>query len=89
MTVRGRMLVAGSWVACHLPERSAFRVAGLIGDLWYRVAPARAAQARRNLRRVCIALAASGRGSPEVQAAATDPKARAAYQRMGRAVLGR
>ena len=75
MTVRGRMLVAGSWVACHLPERSAFRVAGLVGDLWYRVAPARAAQARRNLRRVCIALAGSGRGSPEVQAAATDPKA--------------
>jgi KDO2-lipid IV(A) lauroyltransferase len=75
MTVRGRLLVAGSWLACHLPERSAFRVAGLIGDLWYRVAPARAAQARRNLRRVCIALADSGRGSPEVQAAATDPKA--------------
>jgi KDO2-lipid IV(A) lauroyltransferase len=72
MTFRGRLLLAASWLACRLPERSAFRVAGLVGDMWYRLAPARAAQARRNLRRVCVALAASGRGSVAVQAAATD-----------------
>jgi KDO2-lipid IV(A) lauroyltransferase len=75
MTFRGRLLLAASWLACRLPERSAFRVAGLVGDLWYRLAPERAAQARRNLRRVCTALAASGRGSPAVRAAATDPVA--------------
>jgi lauroyl/myristoyl acyltransferase len=75
MTIRGRMLMSASWLACRLPERSAFRVAGLIGDLWYRLAPGRAAQARRNLRRVCLSLAASGRGSASVRAAATDPEA--------------
>jgi KDO2-lipid IV(A) lauroyltransferase len=73
VTFRGRLLLAASWLACRLPERSAFRVAGLVGDLWYRLAPARAAQARRNLRRVCTSLAASGRGNATVQAAATDP----------------
>ena len=75
MTFRGRLLLAASWLACRLPERPMFRVAGLIGDLWYRLAPGRAAQARRNLRRVCQSLAASGRGSAAVQAAATDPVA--------------
>ena len=75
MTFRGRLLLAASWLACRLPERSAFRVAGLVGDLWYRLAPDRAAQARRNLRRVCPSLAASGRGSAAVRAAATDPAA--------------
>ncbi|HEV8403105.1 MAG TPA: hypothetical protein VGQ31_08730 [Candidatus Limnocylindrales bacterium] len=75
MTFRGRLLLAASWLACRLPERSAFRVAGLVGDLWYRLAPGRAAQARRNLGRVCRSLAASGRGSAAVRAAATDPAA--------------
>ena len=84
MTFRGRILLAASWLACRLPERSAFRVAGLVGDLWYRLAPARAAQARRNLRRVCQSLAASGRGSAAVRAAATDP---AALERLVRAAF--
>ena len=75
MTFRGRPPLAASWLARRLPERSAFRVAGLVGDLWYRLAPARAAQARLNLRRVCTSLAASGRGNATVQAAATDPAA--------------
>jgi phosphatidylinositol dimannoside acyltransferase len=75
VTVRGRILLTASWLACHLPERPLFRLAGLAGDAWYRLAPGRAAQARRNLQRVCEALAASGRGSPAVRAAATDPEA--------------
>lgn len=75
MSVLGRTLLTASWLACRLPERPLFRAAELTGDLWYRVAPARAAQARRNLRRVCTALAASGRGSPAIRAAATDPAA--------------
>jgi phosphatidylinositol dimannoside acyltransferase len=75
MTVRGRLLLAMSWLACRLPEGPAFRVAEVVGDLWYRLAPGRADQARRNLRRVCRSLAESGRGSARVQAAATDPNA--------------
>ncbi len=75
MSVRGRLLLAMSWLACRLPEGLVFRFAELAGDLWYRLAPDRAAQARRNLRRVCQSLAASGKGSPRVRAAATDPKA--------------
>jgi KDO2-lipid IV(A) lauroyltransferase len=51
------------------------RLAALAGDLWYRLAPGRAAQARRNLRRVSQSLAASGRASAAVRAAATDPVA--------------
>ncbi len=75
MTVRGRLLLAMSWLACRLPERPLMRVADLAGDVWYRLAPRRADQARRNLRRVCRSLAGSGRGSARVRAAATDPKA--------------
>ena len=75
MTLRGRVMLTASWLACRLPERALFRLAGLAGDVWYRVAPGRAAQARRNLRRVCEGLAASGRGSASARAAATDPVA--------------
>jgi phosphatidylinositol dimannoside acyltransferase len=75
MTFRGRLLLAASWIAIRLPEGPLFRLAALAGDVWYRLAPGRAAQARRNLRRVCQALAASGRGSASARAAATDPQA--------------
>jgi len=74
-SLRGRALMAASWLACRLPEGPLFRAAELAGDLWYRIAPDRAAQARRNLRRVCQSLAASGRGTPAIQAAATDDQA--------------
>jgi KDO2-lipid IV(A) lauroyltransferase len=75
MTVRGRLMLTASWLACRLPEGPLFRLAAMAGDVWYRLAPGRAAQARRNLRRVCQSLAASGRGSPIVRAAANDPAA--------------
>ncbi len=89
MTFRGRLLIAASWLACRLPEGPLFRLAELGGDLWYRLTPARAAQARRNLRRVCRSLAESGRGSAAVRAAAIDPKAlerlvRSAYRHAAR-----
>ena len=89
MTFRGRLLIAASWLACRLPEGPLYRLAALAGDLWYRITPARAAQARRNLRRVCRSLAESGRGSAAVRAAATDPKAlerlvRSAYRHAAR-----
>jgi phosphatidylinositol dimannoside acyltransferase len=72
--LRTRALIAVSWLACHLPEGPLTRLAEFGGDLWYRASPDRAAQARRNLRRVCRALAADGRGSPAVRAAANDPR---------------
>ena len=75
MTFRGRLMFGASWLACRLPERPLFRVAGLAGDAVVPARAGRAAQARRNLRRVCTALAASGRGSAPVRAAATDPVA--------------
>jgi KDO2-lipid IV(A) lauroyltransferase len=71
---RGRALIWASWVMCRLPEGPLVRLADLAGDLWYRLAPDRAAQARRNLRRVAIALSESGRATPAVRAAATDPR---------------
>ena len=73
--LRGRLLIGGSWLVCHLPERPLLRAAELAGDAWYRFAPDRAAQARRNLRRVALDLAARERGTAAVRAAATDPRA--------------
>ena len=64
-----------SWIACRLPDGVAVALANVVGWLWYKAAPARAAQARRNLGRVVAALDASGRGSPRVRAAAHDARA--------------
>ena len=72
--VRAALLAGLSGLAARLPEAPQMRLADLAGEAWYRVAPARAAQARRNLRRVAEALAADGRGSPAVVAAASDPR---------------
>jgi lauroyl/myristoyl acyltransferase len=73
--VRASALTAATWVACRLPERPLFHLADLAGDLWYRAAPDRAAQARRNLGRVTAHLDARGRGTPLSRAAAHDPRA--------------
>lgn len=73
--VRGRLLVALSWLACRLPERPLVALAEVAGDVWYRTTPERAAQARRNLERVVRWLAANDRGTPEARAAARDPRA--------------
>ena len=75
MTFRTRTLIAASWLACRLPEGPLTRLADLAGEAWYRLAPSRAAQARRNLTRVCQALAAADQGSPAARAAARDPRA--------------
>jgi KDO2-lipid IV(A) lauroyltransferase len=64
-----------SWVACLLPERLAVALAEVVGWVWYKLAPRRAAQARRNLARVVAALDARGQGSPPVRAAANDARA--------------
>jgi KDO2-lipid IV(A) lauroyltransferase len=72
-----RALAVGalSWLAGVLPEGPQVRLAELAGSAWYRAAPDRAAQARRNLRRVAQALDDRGLGSAEVRAAARDPAA--------------
>lgn len=83
--IRGRALIAASWLACRLPEGPVTALTEAAGELWYRAAPDRAAQARRNLLRVAMALAADGRGGPAVRAAATDP---AALERLVRRAFG-
>ena len=75
VTVRTRVLIAASWLACRLPEGPLVKLADLAGEVWYRLAPRRAAQARRNLARVCRALDASGQGAAAARAAAHDPRA--------------
>jgi len=90
--VRGRLLILASWLACRLPEGPLTRLAEFAGDLWYRATPDRADQARRNLRRVVRWLAANGRGSAMVRAAADDPRAlerlvRRAYRHAARYYL--
>jgi KDO2-lipid IV(A) lauroyltransferase len=73
--VLGRFLVVVAAIASRLPERPLVAAADGAGEIWYRVAPARRAQARANLRRVCEHLAASGRGSGLARRAAADPAA--------------
>jgi phosphatidylinositol dimannoside acyltransferase len=90
--LRGRALRAASWLACHLPERPLVGAAELAGDLWYRATPARADQARRNLRRVATWLADNDRGTPLARAAARDSRAlerlvRQAYRHAARYYL--
>lgn len=74
MTIRTRVLIAASWLACRLPEGPLTRLADVAGEAWYRLAPGRAAQARRNLARVCRALDAGSQGTPTARAAAHDPR---------------
>jgi lauroyl/myristoyl acyltransferase len=83
--MRGRvvvtLLVVGSWLAAHLPERPLIRLAELGGVLWYRLTPGRAAQARRNLRQVLGAL-----GRP-ADPASVERHVRAAYRHHARYYL--
>lgn len=73
--IRGRLILAVARLLEVLPERLLVAGAESTGELWYRIAPGRAAQARANLGRVCAGLAAQGRGSALVRRAATDPAA--------------
>jgi phosphatidylinositol dimannoside acyltransferase len=72
---RARSLAALSWLACRLPEGALIGAADFAGDVWYRTTPRRAAQARRNLRRVATWLAEHDRGTPLTRAAAHDSRA--------------
>jgi KDO2-lipid IV(A) lauroyltransferase len=73
--LRASLVAAASWLACHLPEALTIRIADVGGEIWYRAAPARAAQGRRNLARVCRYLAELGLGDDRIREAAEDPRA--------------
>jgi lauroyl/myristoyl acyltransferase len=75
MHLRARVVIAASWLACHLPEPPLLALADLVGGVWYRIAPERRRRARRNLTRVVRWLADHDMGSPEVRAAARDGRA--------------
>jgi phosphatidylinositol dimannoside acyltransferase len=89
---RSTALRVASAFAARLPERLLVAVAEAAGDLWYRVAPVRAAQGRLNLRRVCEWLVAHDMATERVRAAASDPAAlelllRAAFRATARYYL--
>jgi len=91
-TLRGSAILTGAHLVARLPEAPLVAAAESIGELWYRAQPARAAQARANLGRVCEGLAAQGRGATQVRRAATDPDAlerivRAAFRHAARYYL--
>jgi lauroyl/myristoyl acyltransferase len=77
--IRGRLKMAAlrgaSATVSRLPERPLNALADATGELWYRAAPARASQGRRNLARVCAWLAANDLATDRVRAAAEDPRA--------------
>lgn len=81
---RAGALTLLSWVACRLPEAPQVALAEFVGRAWYRVAPARAGQARDNLRRIVGWLAEQGSTDPRILAAASDP---AALERLVRAAF--
>jgi lauroyl/myristoyl acyltransferase len=74
VTFRGRLLVPATRLLAALPVAPVDAAADSLGELWYRMAPARAAQARANLRRVCEGLSATSRGPARVRRAATDDR---------------
>jgi len=73
--LRAALVAGASWLACRLPEGLLIGLADAAGELWYRLAPGRAARGRRNLRRVCEWLAGEGLGPTAARAAAHDPAA--------------
>jgi lauroyl/myristoyl acyltransferase len=70
---RAAALSAACVALTHLPAAVVGGLADAVGELWYRTAPERAAEARGNLAQVARWLAAEGRGSARARAAATDP----------------
>lgn len=70
--VRARLVAVVARLLAILPEGPVNMLGSGVGMAWYRLAPERAARARRNLQRVVQHLAARGIGGPSVQAAATD-----------------
>jgi lauroyl/myristoyl acyltransferase len=73
--VRASLVAGLVAVLGRLPRSAVGGLSAAVGELWYRVAPDRAAVARGNLAHVTAWLAAEGRGSARARAAAADPVA--------------
>jgi KDO2-lipid IV(A) lauroyltransferase len=73
--IRAALVAFVTWFLCRLPAGLAFGLADVAGNIWYRVAPARAATGRRNLARVTSYLAAHNMADERVRRAAGDPRA--------------
>ncbi len=78
-TVEQRLMAGAvalaAWLVCRLPAGPVERVFDLAGAGHYLLDRRRRDLVRRNLRRVCEVLAADGRASPRVAAAARQPRA--------------
>jgi len=73
--LRALAIAAVARLLITLPEGPVDALAEAAGEIWYRVAPERAAQARRNFRRVAKHLLARDLGGARIRAAATDDRA--------------
>ncbi|HEX5589849.1 MAG TPA: hypothetical protein VFX65_06130 [Candidatus Limnocylindrales bacterium] len=73
--IRARVVAVLARLLVALPERPVDAAADVVGEIWYRLAPNRAARARRNLRRVAEHLVARGLGGARIRAAATHDRA--------------
>ena len=73
--VRARLIMAAARLLIALPEGPVNALGDGAGELWYRLAPERAARARRNFRRVAEHLVTRGLGGARIRAAATNDSA--------------
>lgn len=73
--LRARLLGAVARLLIMIPEAPVNALGEAAGELWYRLAPGRAARARHNYRRVAAHLVARGLANPGTAAAAADPAA--------------
>jgi KDO2-lipid IV(A) lauroyltransferase len=72
--IRYRLVLAGAWLLCRLPERPLMAVADAFGGVWYRLAPGRRRTARANLARVTRWMAEHEVGSERGRMAGRDPR---------------
>jgi phosphatidylinositol dimannoside acyltransferase len=73
--LRARLLGGIARLLITIPEGPVNALGEAAGEVWFRLAPARAGRARRNYRRVAEHLVARGLANPATRAAATDPAA--------------
>lgn len=72
--IRAGLVARAAGLLVILPEGPVNVLGSVVGELWYRLAPDRAARARRNLRRVAQHLRSRNLGGNIIQAAATDDR---------------
>ena len=73
--LRAGLLARVAQALIAIPEGPVNAIGEAAGELWYRIAPGRAARARRNLQRVASHLVTRGLANAATQAAAEDPAA--------------